>query len=375
MNPRERYLATLLFQPVDHVPLAPGYPRESTLAAWHGQGLAPGQDWLETLAVEIDVPRSAFDTTVAVPLSSRMNPAFEEKVLEHREGHYIVQDWMGAITEISDSYDYTYIRTAKDFVTRKWHRFPVQTRADWERMAWRYDADDPARWPVDWAQVCASLAGSGLAVVMQLNGPFWQMREWVGLTNLCLLMHDDPALVDEMADHWQRFTLALLERTTRDLQIDALMVSEDMAYKAHSMISPAMARRFLQPTYRAWHELLTSRGCRVFDMDSDGDVSELIPLWLESGFNCHNPIEIAAGNAPLALRVQYGRRLALRGGMDKRVLALDGATMRDMVQNIVPRLTAEGGYIPSCDHGVPPDIAWPSFVAYTRLLAELLGWR
>ena len=40
---------------------------------------------------------------------------------------------MGAITEISDEFDYTYIRAAKDFVTRKWHRFPVQSRQDWEQ--------------------------------------------------------------------------------------------------------------------------------------------------------------------------------------------------------------------------------------------------
>lgn len=27
-----------------------------------------------------------------------------------------------------------------------------------------------------------------------------------------------------------------------------------------------------------------------------------------------------------------------------------------------------------CDHGVPPDISWPNFVEYSRLLAELTGW-
>jgi len=36
-----------------------------------------------------------------------MIPEFEEKVLEHRDGAYVVQDWMGAIVEISDTYDYT----------------------------------------------------------------------------------------------------------------------------------------------------------------------------------------------------------------------------------------------------------------------------
>ncbi len=375
MNPRERYLATLLFERPDRVPLTPGYPRESTLAVWHMQGLDPTRDWLDVLVDMVGVPRAAFDTTISVPVSMRMQPVFEEKVLAHRDGHYVVQDWMGAITEISDAYDYTYIRSAKDFVTRRWHRFAVQTRADWERIAWRYDPGDPSRWPADWRQTCAELKASGLALALQLNGPFWQMREWTGMQGLCLLMLDDPAFVAEMAAHWQRFTLALLERIARDVQIDVLMVSEDMAYKAHSMISPAMARQFLQPTYLAWHELLTGYGCQVFDMDSDGDVSQLIPLWIESGFNCLNPIEIAAGNDPLALHARYGHRLALRGGLDKRVLAIGGAPMHSMLQAIVPPLVADGGYIPSCDHGVPPDISWFNYVACTRELAALLGWR
>jgi hypothetical protein len=25
-------------------------------------------------------------------------------------------------------------------------------------------------------------------------------------------------------------------------------------------------------------------------------------------------------------------------------------------------------------HGVPPDISWPDFVEYSRLLAQLTGW-
>ncbi len=74
-----------------------------------------------------------------------MIPTFEEKVLEHRDGHYIVIDWMGAVTEISDVYDYTYIRNAKD-CDAQGHRWPVENRADWEeKIRWRYDPADPAR--------------------------------------------------------------------------------------------------------------------------------------------------------------------------------------------------------------------------------------
>lgn len=374
MQPRQRYLQTLLFGHPDHVPLIPGWPRESTLAAWHTQGLAQEKPFLEALAQELGLPSECFAATASIPVSTQMIPTFEEKVLAHEQGHYIVQDWMGAVTEISDSYDYTYIRTAKDFVTRKWHRFPMQSLADWDNLAWRYQASSPERYPANWAQTQAELEGSGLALVLAVNGPFWQMREWLGMEGLCLMMADQPEVIDMLAAFWQRFTCEVLEETLRHLRVDALQISEDMAYKAHSMISPAMARRFLLPTYHAWHELARSYGCPILDMDSDGEVSGLIPLWVEAGINVCDPMEVAAGNDIVAERRRWGKRMAFRGGLDKRALAAGGDTMRAELERVLPPLLSTGGYIPGCDHGVPPDISWPNYIAYSRCLAEYTGW-
>ena len=380
MRPRERYLEALLFGHPDRVPLTPGGPRESTLAAWHQQGLSPAAHHLDALTEILGVPRKAFESVARVPECFRMIPAFEEKVLEHKDGHYIVQDWMGAITEISDTYDYTYIRSAKDFVTRKWHRFPVQDRDGWEKMKWRYDPREPSRFPEGFAARCQELESSGKGVAVSISGPFWQIREWVGMENLCVMMAEQPGFVLEMAGFWGQFTLATLEIVLRQVRVDSLMVSEDMAYKAHSMISPAMARRFLQPTYQAWHELRRSYDVPLYDMDSDGYIGELIPVWIESGFNCCNPIEVAAGNDIVGFRQRYGQDMAYHGGIDKRAIAAGGQAMRHEVMRVVPPLlrprssVAAGGYIPGCDHGVPPDISWPNYVEYTRLLAELTGW-
>ena len=61
-------------------------------------------------------------------------------------------------TEISDESDYTYIGSAKDFVTRKWRRFPVLDREDWEeRMKWRFDATHPERFPEDLQERCIAV--------------------------------------------------------------------------------------------------------------------------------------------------------------------------------------------------------------------------
>jgi uroporphyrinogen decarboxylase len=85
-------------------------------------------------------------------------------------------------------------------------------------------------------------------------------------------------------------------------------------------------------------------------------------------------MEVAAGNDIVAYRQQFGKQMAFHGGIDKRAIAKGGETMRAEVMRVVPPLLEGGGFIPSCDHGVPPDISWPHFVDYGRLLAELTGW-
>lgn len=373
MTARERRLNSLLFKRPDKVTFEPGGARESTLAVWRQQGLPPDVDartyLLETLGIEPDAGGRA-----ALDVSFKMIPQFEEKILEHKDGHYIVQDWMGAITEISDQYDYTYIRSAKDFVTRKWHKFPVETREDWEQMKRRYDPDGRGRHPEDMDAVCEALARREGYLNIHFNGPFWQLREWVGFENLCMMMLDDPGFVEEMITFWTDFVEATLEPVLARVTPDQVGMSEDMAYKHASMISPAMVRRFLLPAYNRWVPLIRKSGCEVVFMDSDGKIDELIPIWIEAGINCCGPVEVASENDIVAFRREYGDRMAFIGGIDKRAIARGGAVMETEVRRVVVPLMEEGGFIPGCDHGVPPDISWPDFVAYSRLLAQLTGW-
>jgi hypothetical protein len=372
---RERFREALLFGRPDRVPLQPGYPRESTLAAWHQQGLPEGVDWYDHLMQVLGIEREPIQPRVDLGVSFKMIPTFEEKVLAHHDGHVIVQDWMGAITEISDRYDYTYIRAAKDFVTRKWHRFPVQNRRDWEeKIKWRYDPRHPDRFPDDFDRRCDALRDREYELRLVFNGPFWQLREWCGFENLCILMIDDSDFVQEMIDFWADFVLQTLAPILDRVELDYVQFGEDMAYKKHSMISPAMTRRFFLPTWGEWVRTIRASGCPIICMDSDGYVAELMPIWIEAGFNCTFPIEVAAGNDVVAYRRQYGKKMAYEGGIDKRALATGGEIMRAEVMRVVPPLLEDGGFIPGCDHGVPPDISWPDYVAYSRLLARLTGW-
>jgi len=375
MTPRRRYLETLLFGRPDRVPFQPGGPRESTLAGWRTQGLPADGDWRgalwRALGLEADpAPRAPMD----VGASFLMIPPFEEKVLERRQSHLVVQDWKGNICEIADRYDASYLRQAKDFVTRRWLRCPVASEADWEAMKPRYALDAPGRFADDFAERCRRLRDRDHVLTVAFNGPFWQMREWCGLEGLCLLMADRPDFVAEMAGFWMEFASAVLARVLDHVAPDAVALSEDMAYKGHPMISPAMTRRFLQPCYDRWGAQAKAAGVPLLDMDSDGCVEDLLPVWIESGINVCDPVEAAAHNDLPALRRRFGRAMAYRGGVDKRAIARGAAALHDELERLEP-VVRDGGYIPGCDHGVPPDISWPNFVAYARLLARMTGWR
>jgi len=373
MNARERYIETLTFGAPDRIPFHPGNPRESTLSRWHSEGLPAGRPWFDSLCEKIGLDETPHRGGLQPDVDFRMIPQFEEKILEHRDGHYIVQDWMGNVTEISDEYDYTYIRSAKDFVTRKWHAFPVESRADFEEMKKRYDPDEPARYPADWAARVQRLKSRDYPASINFPGPFWQMREWCGFEPLCMLFVEDPEFVREMAAFWCEFVSRTMARALEAGVLDRILIQEDMAYKEKSMISPAMTREFLAPCWSRWAAEARAAGVPLVDMDSDGKVDELIPIWIDCGINVCDPMEVAAGNDLNEYRARFAHRIAYTGGVDKRAIAKGGAAIEAELARLAP-VAADGGYIPGCDHGVPADVSWPDYVHYARLLAEMTGW-
>lgn len=306
-------------------------------------------------------------------IRERMISQFEEKVIERKADSQVVQDWKGNICEIGSEFTTAHLREAIDFVTRRWIKCPVESRADWEDMKRRYRVTDPARYPADAEALGRRLVSRTWPVEWRFSGPFWQLREWLGFESLCMMFHDDPDWIRDMIYFWQEYVAGLLEEGLRYVTPDEVYLSEDMAYKEHSMISPAMTREFLLPVYQRWGEIIRRHGVPVYAMDSDGHIGELIPIWIEAGINVCDPIEVAAGNDIVAFRKRFGRNIAYRGGVDKRLMAKGGRHIEAEIERLLP-VIRDGRYIPSCDHGVPSDVSWPYYVYYVKLLAKATGW-
>ncbi len=356
MHTRQRFLGVMLNGSHDRIPLVEWPIRESTLQAWHRQGLT--EPVLQYAGLEPYEKR--------VPVRFGHMPSFPIKVLEQDGIRKVWIDAEGA-TRV-DLID----QATPGFVTRQWLRFPVENRADFLAMTKRYDAGAAERYPHLWPGITAELNAAAATISLTIPFLFWTVRQWMGMENACLTFCDDPKLMREMLAYITDFVVDVLARLPDDLLIDRVILNEDMAYKGHAMISPAMFRSFLQPHYRRINSYLRDqKKVKVILVDCDGNPGELIPLWLEAGMDGFSPVEIAAGVDPLALRRRYGASLAMMGAIDKRALARGKGEVYAEVMSKVPQLLAQGRYIPHVDHAVPPDVPLANFVYYRHLLRQL----
>lgn len=189
----------------------------------------------------------------------------------------------------------------------------------------------------------------------------------MGTERLSYAFFDQPELIHEILDWMVEFFMEATERALKEVEVDAFTFNEDFAYKAGPLISPRIFREFFLPRYKAIIEFLRKHGVKVIELDSDGNTEVLIPLMIEAGIDCHWPLEAAAGMDPVKLRREYGRDLALMGGIDKRALAEGREAIEEEMRRKVLPLLETGGYIPTVDHTVPPDVPLENFLYYLEL--------
>jgi len=138
-------------------------------------------------------------------------------------------------------------------------------------------------------------------------------------------------------------------------------------HKTAPLVSPAFVRKHMAPRYRKVVDLLHSHGVKTILLDSDGQIGELLPIWIDCGINGSYPCEVASGMDGLDLRKKFGKDLLLFGNIDKRALSR-GKTEMDAELTRIRAILKTGGFFPSVDHHIPPDVPYENFVYFMNTL-------
>jgi len=354
---RCRSIRTLSFEPVDHPPLLVGGGWRRTRERWEAEGMPAGVNLNEYFEVE------PFRLANVGP-ETRIFPHFEHKTLT-QDDEYI--EWI-------DRRGVRCRRRREDNEDEGTHylEYPVKGPEDKAWLAERLDPANPGRLENGWRDRLENLDPDTDAALIDFGSFYGDLHEHMGTAQVSFIFFDAPDFV-----HWYNDRIAACcekasETVLPDERVVCMGGHEDMCFKNGPLISPDMFREFLMPYYRRTVGAARQRGQRFFVQDSDGDVRQLIPLWLEVGVNVMTPCEVAANVDVCELRKEYGRDLLMMGGVDKRALAAGKEEIRREVLS-KKEVIEGGGYIPTVDHGIPPDVSWENYCYYIGLLKSLYG--
>jgi len=323
LNHVERFRAVMAFQPVDRLPAWEwAMWWDETIARWHREGLPADLTGVFEISQYFGLdPYLQFWFSTA--------EATIEATQHHVEGIVAGMD---------------------DYLRARPRLFPAHDRAIESTRPW---ADRQARGEV--------------VVWMTFEGFFWFARTLMGFERLMYAYGDQPELVHRISEDLLAFNLGLLEKVRRVCVPTFMTVAEDMSYNHGPMISRRVLDEFMAPYYRRWLERVKELDVLTI-VDTDGDVTLLVP-WLEAvGVEGVLPLERQAGVDGMALRRRYpGLRMV--GHFDKMVMNRGEAAIRGEFERLLP-LVRSGGFIPSVDHQTPPGVSLEQYRVYLRLLAE-----
>ena len=209
---------------------------------------------------------------------------------------------------------------------------------------------------------------AGEAVIwITLEGFFWVPRDLFGIEGHIYAFYDHPELMHEMNQDALEFNLRALEEFCKIVKPDFMTFAEDMSYNHGPMLSKESFDEFLAPYYKQLIPELKKNGVVPF-IDSDGDISKLIPWLLEVGMEGILPLERMAGVDVNQLRKDHPTYKFI-GAFDKTVMHLGEEAVRNEFERIFP-VMKQGGFIPSVDHQTPPGVSLEQYRQYLVILEE-----
>jgi hypothetical protein len=214
----------------------------------------------------------------------------------------------------------------------------------------------------------AEIQSRGEAVVWcTFEGFFWFPRTLMGFSKLMLAFYDQPELLHQINSDLLEFNLKLFEQVRHACVPTFATIAEDMSYNHGPMISKKIFEEFVAPYYRRFVPLLQELNI-IPIVDTDGDVTLLVPWLAEAGIKGVLPLERQAGVAGLEMRRRYPRLLMI-GHFDKMTMPKGESAMRAEFERLVP-IMKSGGFIPSVDHQTPPSVSIDQYRTYLKLLFE-----
>ncbi len=239
----------------------------------------------------------------------------------------------------------------------------------------RLDPTDKKRLPGKWARRVREWQSRDHVLMLYVHRGFFLtmgVHNWRSFTDAMVLLMDEPDVVNRRMQIQGEFAARLTDRILEEVEVDAVVFSEPIGGSDRPLISPKMYEEFVLKNYEPVLEVLRGRQVPTVCFQTFANARILIPSILEWGFNCLWACEVNIDVMDYrSLRKEFGRDLRLIGGIDLDALRGDKKAIRREIEEKVPPLIEEGGYIPLADGRVRADVPFENYVYYRQLLQKV----
>lgn len=321
MNHVERFLAVMNFKPFDRLPQVEwAMWWDATIARWRKEGLPASLDGVFEIAQFFGLdPYKQFWISPTVASTEAEQPGVAGTV-----------------------------RNTDDYLRVRQQIFP------------KHDFSSMAYW--------SRLQQQGEAVVwITLEGFFWFPRTLLGIETHMYAFYDEPELIHMMNRDVLAYNLQVLRRMVKVCRPTFMTFAEDMSYNHGPMLSRALFDEFLAPYYRQIVAELNEYGI-IPIVDTDGDITAMVPWLAEVGIRGVLPLERQAGVDCASIRHAFPS-LGMIGHFDKMVMHQGEDAIRKEFDRLLPTMR-RGGFIPSVDHQTPPAVSLEQYHCYLQLLRQ-----
>lgn len=353
---RERYIAHCLGE----------YTGREMFVELFGPLMALEDEWRSQGASENEIAMTAFDfdyvLKASLPGVCGAVTGIEPRIIEDTAEHTISIDAMGRK-----------VRLCKQSATIPLPlEYPVKCMDDWLRIKKWYEFSED-RVNLNELRQRKKLRDMGYLSIQSVPGGFDEPRELMGEENLCIACYEEPEMIHDMLETITDTCIKVMERTGSIIPIDVVSIHEDMAGKSGPLFGPKQVYEFMQPYYRKIWDCAKSFGAKIFSQDSDGNMNPVIDAMIDCGVNCMYPCEPNSGMDIVEIRRKYGKKLCIKGGIDKFALRKGREAIdRELRRTICPE-TLGGGVVFGLDHRIPNGVHIEDYRYYVKKARELLG--
>lgn len=192
----------------------------------------------------------------------------------------------------------------------------------------------------------------GMKVIGQGHNILALAWRLMGFETFSIAMVENPELIEKIVSRLGELQVFIAKKALAYEHVGAFWHADDIAYGTGLLFSPAVLHTLLFPYMKEMASMCHKRGL-PFLYHTDGNVLQVIDDLIALGVDALHPIEPNAMDI-VALKKQYGGKLALVGGIDVDLLSRGTPEQIDeLVKNMIADVAPGGGYLVGSSNSVP----------------------